>query len=66
MILKTISKLAIEKKKTIVLTIHQPRSDIYQLFDDVLVITLGKIMYFGSGNEASSCMEQRGFPCPLG
>jgi ABC-type multidrug transport system ATPase subunit len=40
--------------KTIIFTIHQPSSDIYKIFDSILLLIQGKIIYQGRGDEAVS------------
>lgn len=50
--------------KTIVCTIHQPSSDVFHMFDDLVLLADGEIMYQG---DASHCVEyfaQRGLVCP--
>ncbi|KAG0330422.1 hypothetical protein BG000_011714 [Podila horticola] len=51
---------------TIILTVHQPRSDIYELFDDLLLLSLGKVVYFGKAKSAASYFEDLGHECPVG
>lgn len=38
--------------RTVVATIHQPSSEVYQLFDKVLFLAEGRIAYFGDREEA--------------
>lgn len=64
MVVQTLASLASQGGKTIIFTIHQPRSDVYQLFDDVLVLTKGSILYMGEGKRADEYMAGRGFSCP--
>jgi ABC-type multidrug transport system ATPase subunit len=47
-IIETIKKLAVEQNKIIMLTIHQPRTDILELFDQIILLSVGKTVYFGS------------------
>ncbi|KAL2503476.1 ABC transporter G family member 25 [Abeliophyllum distichum] len=56
----TLSALA-KKGKTIVTSVHQPSSRVYQMFDSVLVLSEGRCIYFGKGNEAMSYFESVGF-----
>lgn len=50
---------------TIVASIHQPSSRLYQSFDTVLVLAQGKQVYFGPGGHApAEYFEQRGLACP--
>ncbi|KAK8647530.1 hypothetical protein V6N13_121265 [Hibiscus sabdariffa] len=50
-----------QKGKTIVTSMHQPSSRVYQSFDSVLVLSEGRSLYFGKGNEAMSYFESIGF-----
>lgn len=63
-VIQTLIRLA-KKGITIVCTIHQPRSDIYQLFDRLLLLTEGKVAYFGKANEATAYFKSIGYPCPV-
>eukprot|EP01133_Synstelium_polycarpum_P014998 gene14998-17734_t len=47
-VMKTLVQLTREKNITIICTIHQPRSEIYRLFTKVLVLTEGRLVYYGS------------------
>ena len=59
-LLTTLGALA-QKGKTVVTSIHQPSSRVYQMFDSVLVLSEGRCLYFGKGNEAMSYFESVGF-----
>ena len=59
-LLATLGALA-QKGKTVVTSIHQPSSRVYQMFDSVLVLSEGRCLYFGKGNEAMSYFESVGF-----
>ena len=47
-IIETIKKLAVEKGKVVLMTIHQPRTDILELFDKIILLSAGKCVWFGS------------------
>ncbi|RUS20020.1 hypothetical protein BC937DRAFT_86556 [Endogone sp. FLAS-F59071] len=49
---------------TIILTIHQPRSDIFQLFNRVVVLAGGQTLYIGAPNEAAEDFKNRGLESP--
>ncbi|TBU06579.1 ABC-2 transporter [Hamiltosporidium magnivora] len=51
-------------KKTVVASIHQPSSDIFYSFDDLLVLKDGLVVYYGEVKNLVSFMENQGFPCP--
>ncbi|XP_059460664.1 ABC transporter G family member 25 [Corylus avellana] len=56
----TLASLA-QKGKTIVTSMHQPSSRVYQMFHSVLVLSEGRSLYFGKGNEAVGYFESVGF-----
>lgn len=43
---------------------HQPNSAIFSLFDHVLLLSRGKVAYFGSASAASEFCLKAGVPCP--
>ena len=52
------------KGKTVIATIHQPSSDILRLFDDMLILNHGKIIYLGEVNNLVSYFSSIGYKCP--
>ncbi|KAG5224667.1 ABC transporter family member [Salix suchowensis] len=56
----TLGSLA-QKGKTIVTSMHQPSSRVYQMFDSVLVLSEGACLYFGKGSEAMAYFESVGY-----
>lgn len=63
MVMKLMRDLCSEGK-TVVCTIHQPRSSIYEMFDQLLILDNGSTVYFGAANEATNYFESIGFPVP--
>ncbi|KAJ3158376.1 hypothetical protein HDU86_002842 [Geranomyces michiganensis] len=63
-VVRTIADLAHRSGKTVVFTIHQPRSDVYAMFDDVCVLTAGRVMYFGPADAMEQHFTAQGSPCP--
>jgi len=43
--------------------IHQPSQHIFQLFDDILFINEGKLMYYGEVSKVRRCMTDLGYGC---
>lgn len=43
-LMENICRLAKEKNKVIVASIHQPSSQIYHMFDDLLLLAKGKVI----------------------
>ncbi|XP_057417854.1 ABC transporter G family member 1-like isoform X2 [Lotus japonicus] len=65
-VMKRISTL--DKKdsiqRTIIASIHQPSSEVFQLFHNLCLLSSGKIVYFGPASAASEFFALNGFPCP--
>lgn len=49
---------------TVVTTIHQPSSEIFHLFDDLLILAHGKIMYLGEASKSVDYFARLGYQCP--
>eukprot|EP01103_Thecamoeba_quadrilineata_P005447 TRINITY_DN15243_c0_g1_i1.p1 TRINITY_DN15243_c0_g1~~TRINITY_DN15243_c0_g1_i1.p1 ORF type:complete len:644 (+),score=100.96 TRINITY_DN15243_c0_g1_i1:141-2072(+) len=49
--------------RTIVCTIHQPRSSIFDLFDQLLLLSQGNVVYFGPANKAVEYFAAVGIHC---
>lgn len=63
-IIEKITELAKTSKKTVLMTIHQPRTDILNLFDKVILLSGGKTVFFGSVADAITHFTELGYPCP--
>ncbi|GAA5809512.1 hypothetical protein MFLAVUS_002921 [Mucor flavus] len=63
-VMECLKKLAHEGKRTIVVTIHQPRSNIFKMFDSLMLLTGGQLVYFGPAKTCSSYFRDLGFPIP--
>lgn len=50
--------------RTIVATIHQPSSQMFQLFDKVLLLASGRVAYFGTPSAVSAYFASIDFPFP--
>ncbi len=53
-----------EKGKTVICTVHQPRSTMFDLFDRLLVLNQGRTVYHGPAQEAASYFGRLGFKIP--
>ena len=51
--------------RTVITTIHQPRSSIFKMFDILLLLSEGKCIYFGHAKDATDFFTSSGFKCPL-
>ncbi|XP_052110613.1 ABC transporter G family member 11-like isoform X2 [Arachis duranensis] len=59
--------------RTVIASIHQPSSEVFELFDQLYLLSGGKTVYFGHASAAyeainlssASFFAQAGFPCPV-
>lgn len=51
--------------KTILATIHQPSSEVFQLFDRLLLMSEGRTAFLGSTDNAIEFFNTVGYPCPM-
>ena len=58
--------LAKTYNRTIIFTIHQPRSNIVALFDQLILLARGQTVYSGPFAACQSYFEQIGYHCPPG
>lgn len=63
-VVKVLQNLCHKQGRTIVSTIHQPSSEIFYLFDDLMVLADGKIVYYGPVSTSVDYFANLGFPCP--
>ncbi|KAK7285623.1 hypothetical protein RJT34_20399 [Clitoria ternatea] len=50
--------------KIVICSIHQPSFEIFNLFDDLLLLSSGETVYFGEANMALKFFADAGFHCP--
>ena len=50
--------------RTVIASIHQPRSSIYQMFDQLLLIAEGRCVYYGDATSAVPYFGGKGHACP--
>lgn len=62
-VIKTLQNLAHKQGRTIISTIHQPSSEIFYLFDDLMLLADGKVVYYGPVGDSISYFAERGYPC---
>ncbi|EPZ36380.1 P-loop containing nucleoside triphosphate hydrolase protein [Rozella allomycis CSF55] len=59
----TLSDLA-EQGRTVVATIHQPSSDIFLIFDDLLLLSEGRVAYYGPSSAVIDYFTKIDYPFP--
>ncbi|KAG1704880.1 hypothetical protein DVH05_004909 [Phytophthora capsici] len=63
-IIATQRSIAKKFRKTVVISLLQPSPEVFELFDAVVVLNEGHVMYNGPRAEALSYFESLGFKCP--
>ncbi|CAL5090732.1 unnamed protein product [Urochloa decumbens] len=63
-IVSCLQQLAHISESTILVSLLQPAPETYELFDDIILMAEGKIVYHGSKSCIMSFFESYGFKCP--
>ncbi|XP_061349745.1 ABC transporter G family member 1-like isoform X1 [Gastrolobium bilobum] len=51
-------------QRTVIASIHQPSSEVFQLFHNLCLLSSGRTVYFGPASAATEFFTSNGFPCP--
>ncbi|BBN02381.1 ATP-binding cassette, subfamily G (WHITE), member 2 [Marchantia polymorpha subsp. ruderalis] len=62
-VVQTLKNLT-KERRTVVCSIHQPSSDVFELFDALCLLSGGKQVFFGPLAGAQEFFANAGFPCP--
>lgn len=65
-VVESLVTLAREYRRTVIFTIHQPRSNIVALFDQLVLLAKGKTVYSGPFDQCVQYFDDIGHPCPPG
>lgn len=65
-VIQSLHTLAQRYKRTVIFTIHQPQSNIVNLFDRLLLLAKGQMVYSGEAAKVKSHFEGIGYQCPEG
>ncbi|CAK9163270.1 unnamed protein product [Ilex paraguariensis] len=63
-VMNRIIRLAQQDRRTIIASIHQPSSEVFELFQNLCLLSSGRTVYFGSTSAANEFFVLNGFPCP--
>ncbi|CEP61749.1 putative ATP-dependent permease ADP1 LALA0_S03e10088g [Lachancea lanzarotensis] len=63
-VIECLVRLALHYNRTLVLSIHQPRSNIYNSFDKLILLSQGELVYSGVAREVSDFLRNNGYECP--
>ncbi|KAF7324655.1 ABC transporter protein [Mycena kentingensis (nom. inval.)] len=65
-VVESLVSLARDYNRTVIFTIHQPRSNIVALFDQLILLASGKLVYAGEFAKCQAYFSELGQPCPPG
>ncbi|KAK6923355.1 ABC transporter family G domain [Dillenia turbinata] len=63
-VMNRLAKLARLDGRTVIASIHQPSAEVYELFNNLCLLSSGRTVYFGSASVANEFFVINGFPCP--
>ncbi|KAJ8100914.1 P-loop containing nucleoside triphosphate hydrolase protein [Lipomyces tetrasporus] len=63
LLIKTLQKLS-RRGRTLILSIHQPRSDIFFLFDSITLLSQGQPVYSGKAKDSMTYFSRLGYTVP--
>ena len=61
---KTLAELSKSGQCTVICTLHQPQSKIFDLFDDIMLLKAGRVVFYGPTKDAIQFYSDAGFPVP--
>ena len=61
---RTLAELSSSGECTVICTLHQPQSKIFEMFDDLMLLKAGRVVYYGPAKEAITFYADAGFPVP--
>ena len=62
-IVETLQNLA-RRQRTVLMTIHQPKANIFELFDKAIFLSQGKVVFFGPVSELVPYFSSASYSCP--
>ncbi|KAL4354807.1 hypothetical protein GQ457_06G043610 [Hibiscus cannabinus] len=63
-VMSRIVRLARQHGTTVIASIHQPSSEVFELFHNLCLLSSGKTVYFGPVSMAEKFFAINGYPCP--
>ena len=63
-LVSTLVELAHKRGKLVLMTVHQPSTDIVNMLDKICILTGGQLAYLGPPSHMTSHFTNIGYPCP--
>ncbi|KAI3971714.1 hypothetical protein MKW92_010298 [Papaver armeniacum] len=63
-VMNRIVKLSRQYSLTVIASVHQPSSEVFDLFHNLCLLSSGRTIYFGPSSAANEFFALNGFPCP--
>eukprot|EP01018_Ginkgo_biloba_P007517 Gb_05238 [translate_table: standard] len=63
-VVKRLLSLARDDRRTVIASIHQPSSEVFQLFNNLCLLCGGRTVYFGEASNARQFFAINGLRCP--
>ncbi|URE47101.1 ABC-2 type transporter [Musa troglodytarum] len=63
-VMSRIARLARREIMTVVAAVHQPSSEVFDLFRGLCLLAYGETVFFGPASSANEFFAVHGFPCP--
>ncbi|EGD76064.1 ATP-binding cassette [Salpingoeca rosetta] len=64
LLMRQLRRVAMEHQRCIITTVHQPRSSLFELFDDIMILSKGAVVYNGPREHILSTFAAHGCTCP--
>ncbi|EDO19159.1 hypothetical protein Kpol_1050p16 [Vanderwaltozyma polyspora DSM 70294] len=65
-VVECLLRLSKDYKRTLIFSIHQPRSNIFHLFDKLVLLSNGDMIYSGDAIKVNDFLRNSGYECPEG
>ncbi|KAJ1720062.1 hypothetical protein LPJ53_005262 [Coemansia erecta] len=65
MVVELVKKISVEQNTATIMTIHQPNARIFNIFDKVILLSQGQLIYFGPTSASIGYFASIGYECPV-
>ncbi|KAJ2754005.1 hypothetical protein GGH94_004436 [Coemansia aciculifera] len=65
LVVELVKKISVDQGIATLMTIHQPSARIFNIFDKVILLSQGRVVYFGPTSTAIEYFANIGYQCPM-